>query len=175
MSAPVLTTSQGQYARLEAALPDHDLIPAGVILFDPSQDRLGFRLRRDWDHIAEPEDAEVFTLLSDDLEMKMAEMRAEALLGYLEETLSNVLRVSDRETVLFANFETTLNRLYNQLVPSTVLRFETHLPIFSCQAAAGQFGNHMQVEEEGWAEAPPESAPDAGHVYCPSGRTLHGT
>jgi len=155
MSSTATTTRRAQYAVLEVALPGRDLEPAGVLLYDPSQDRIEARLRRDWDEIAEPEDAELLELVEHDLEAKVAEMGAALLLEHLEETLSNVLRIGDRETVLLGNFDTTLNRLYNRLVPSTILQFETHLPVYSCRAAAGRFGEQMQVEEEGWIEAPP--------------------
>ena len=93
MRAAVLTTRQGQYSLLEVALPDQDVQPAGVLLFDPAENRLEFRLRRDWEHIAEPEDAEVLSLLEDDLSAKASEMGPGELLRYLENTLSKVLRI----------------------------------------------------------------------------------
>lgn len=157
--AAVLTTRQGHYSLLEVELPGQELQPAGVLLFDPVEDRLEFRLRRDWEYIAEPEDAEVLSLLEDDLSAKTREMGPEALLRYLEDTLSNVVRVAERETVLLGNFETTLNRLYNRLVPATELPYETHLPVFSCEAAAGKFLDDIHVEEQGWVEAPPDVHP----------------
>jgi len=155
MSGAVVTTREAQYALLEVALPGREPEPAGVLLFDPSEGRLEARLRRDWEQIAEPEDAELLELLDRDLEARVAEMGAGSLLEHLEDTLSNVLRISGRETVLLGNFDATLNRLYNRLVTSTVLEFQTHLPVYSCRAAAGRFGEQMQVEEEGWIEAPP--------------------
>lgn len=156
MSSTVLTTRHGQYSLLEVDLPGREIRPAGVLLYDPADERLEFRLRRDWERIAEPEDAEVLALLADDLAGKVLEAGAEEILGQLEDSLSNVLRISDRETVLMGDFQVTLNRLYNRLVPATVLRFETHLPVYACKAAAGRFGEQMQVEEEGWVEAPPD-------------------
>jgi len=151
----VVTTRQGEYAVLDVALPGRLPEPAGLLLYDPSENRLDFRLRRDWDEIAGEDDAEVLELLEEDLRQKSREMEPETLLAWLEETLSNVLRVSARETVLLGNFEATLNRLYARLVSSTVRRFVTHLPVYSCRAAAGRFGERMEVEEEGWVETPP--------------------
>jgi len=155
MGSAVAGTREGQYVTLEVALPGREPEPAGVILYDASDERLEARLRRDWDEIADPEDAELLELVEQDLAAKVAEMGAGAVLKHLEETLSNVLRISQRETVLLGSFEATLNRLYNRLVPSTVLRFRTHLPLYSCRAAAGRFGEQMQVSEQGWIEAPP--------------------
>jgi hypothetical protein len=38
---------------------------------------------------------------------------------------------------------------------SRILPFVTHLPLFSLRAAAGRFGEDMEVEPEDWVEAPP--------------------
>jgi phage repressor protein C with HTH and peptisase S24 domain len=154
MSSALLSTRLGQYSILEIALPGQDAQPAGVLLFDPEVHRMGLRLRRDWRQIAEPEDAEVLALLEDDLADKVRELGPEQLYEYLEGSLSNALRISDRDSVLLSDFGSTLNRLYNRLVPATVQQFRTHLPVYSCRAAAGRFGEQMQVEEEGWIEAP---------------------
>ncbi len=154
MGAAILPTRRGEYAVLELALPGREVEPAGVILLDPSTGEAGCRLRQDWEQIADAEDAEVLELLEADLRERLNELSGEKLLSYLEDTLSNTLRVSDRETVLLGNFESVLSRLYTRIVPSTVLRFDTHLPVYSCRAAAGRFGDQMQVEELGWIEAP---------------------
>ena len=112
------------------------------------------RLRRDWSQIAEPEEAEVLALIEDDLAGKIRELGPDQLYDYLEGSLSNALRISDRDSVLLSDFGSTLNRLYNKLVPATVLQFRTHLPMYSCRAAAGRYSEQMNVEEEGWIEAP---------------------
>jgi len=155
MGSAVASTRRGQYSLLEVALPGRPPEPAGVVLYDPGAERVDLRLRRDWERIASEEDAEVLELLEADLSAKAREMGPEAFLAHLEDTLSNVLRITGREPVLLGDFDRTLNRLYTRLVPATVLRFETHLPVYSCRAAAGRFGDQMQVEPEGWVEAPP--------------------
>jgi SOS-response transcriptional repressor LexA len=155
MPSAIVATRLGQYSVLEIALPGRAAEPAGILMHDPESERLEVRLRRDWDEIAEPEDAEVLALLEDDLAAKIREMGAARFLRHLEDSLSNALRVSGRESVLLGNFETTLNWLYNKHVASTVLRYRTHLPLYSCRAAAGRFGDQMRVDEEGWVEAPP--------------------
>ena len=154
--AGVTATRRAACSVLEVALPGREPEPAGVILHDPGTGRLDLRLRRDWREIAPAEDAEVLELLEHDLRAKAAEMGPEAFLAHLEDTLSNVLRISDRESVLVEDFDRALNRLYDERVPSTVLPFETHLPVYSCRAAAGKFGENQAVEPEGWVEAPPQ-------------------
>lgn len=121
----------------------------------PSKDRLHLRLRRDWDEIA-PEEAAILSALEFDLASKAAEMGAKRLLDYLEETLSNLLRISERREVEVHDFERDLGRLYLQYVPSTVRRFVTHLPHYSLAVAAGKFLENQEVTEEGWVEAPPD-------------------
>ncbi len=113
------------------------------------------RFRRDWFAIAgSEEDREVVELLTEEIPGQIEEEGPEAFLARFEDTLSHVLRISDREQVLLGNFDSTLNRLYEELVPVTVQKYVTHLPVYSCRAAAGRFGDRMQVEEEGWVEAP---------------------
>jgi SOS-response transcriptional repressor LexA len=156
-AAPILETRKGEFLLLEVALPGRGIEPAGVLLHDPVDNRLQPRLRRDWDQIAEPEDEEVLSLIERDLEDKIAEMGGQAVLAYVEDSLSHTLRVSEREAVWIAGgFQATLNRLYRQHVPSKVQPFLTHLPVYSCRAAAGRWGDQQEVEAEGWMEAPKE-------------------
>lgn len=155
MPSAIIATRLGQFSVLEIALRGRAAEPAGILMYDPVSERLEARLRRDWEEIAEPEDAEVLALLEDDLASKIREMSPERFLRHIEDSLSNALRVSGRESVLLGDFETTLNWLYNKHVASTVLRYRTHLPLYSCRAAAGRFGDQMRVEEEGWVEVPP--------------------
>lgn len=126
---------------------------AGVLLEDPSEDRLHIRLRTDWEQIA-PDEADVLVELERDLEEKAAQMGAAGLLRYLEDTLSNLLRVSERREVAVDDFERALSRLYREHVQSTVLPFVTHVPRYSLAVAAGKFLENREVTEEGWEEAP---------------------
>ncbi len=151
----VVATRLGEYSVLEIALPGRPAEAAGVLLYDPEGRQISVRLRRDWDRIAAPEDAELLKLLEDDLRVKSREQTPEEFLGWLEETLSNTLRISERRPILLGNPETTLQWLYNKHVSATVQPFRTHLPVYSCRAAAGRFGDLMEVEAEGWIEAPP--------------------
>jgi phage repressor protein C with HTH and peptisase S24 domain len=150
----LIATHPARYSLLEVELPGEGLSPAGVLLEDPAADRLYVRLRRDWAQIASEEDAEVLEALADDLADKAVELGADGLLRYLENALSNVLRVTDRREVMVENFDRALRRLYRKHVPSTVQRFVTHLPQYSVRVAAGKFLENSEVEPEDWVETP---------------------
>ncbi len=155
-----VTTHAAKLSILESRTPSPWMRPpgptvaAGVLLEDPAADRLYLRLRRDWEEIA-GEEAGVLSALEFDLAAKAAEMGASRLLGYLEDTLSNFLRIGERREVVVEDFERALGRLYREHVPSTVRRFVTHLPRYSLAVAAGKFLENQEVTEEGWEEAPP--------------------
>ncbi len=149
----VLTTQRAQYLILSVELPGAAPVKAGVLLEDHASDRLWVRLRRDWEEVA-AEEAEVLEALEYDLESKAREMGAAQLLRYLEDTLSNVLRVSDRREVVVEDFERGLSRLYREHVQSTVRPFVTHLPRYTLAVAAGKFLENQEITEEGWEEVP---------------------
>jgi len=144
----------GQYVVLAAALPGRASEAIGVGLHDPAEGRLEFRFRRDWDEIADPEDAAVLELLAGDLDARTREMGAEGILRWMEDTLSNAILVSDRQPVMMGGFESTLRMLYGRNVQPRVLPFRTHLPVYTCRAAAGRWGEQAEVEPAGWTEAP---------------------
>src|SRR5580658_3962727 len=114
----VLTTQHSCYMIITLELPGAGALNAGVLLEDPATDRLWVRLRRDWDAFI-PEEAEVLAAMEYDLAAKAQELGAKELLRYLEDTLSNVLLVTDRRAVLVDDFERALGRLYRQHVQST--------------------------------------------------------
>jgi len=149
----LLETQTARFSILELDFPGRGPVHAGILLEDPSENRLWIRLRRDWDAIA-PEEAEVLGELALDLQAKAAEMGARRLMEHLEETLSNTLRLSEaRETVVW-DFDRALARLYREHVRSSIREFETHLPRYSLAVAAGRFLENGEVSEEGWEEAP---------------------
>jgi SOS-response transcriptional repressor LexA len=150
----VVTTHAANLSILEVDA-FHELVPAGVLLEDPSHDRVYLRLRRDWEEIA-PEEAETLAALEFDLAAKAAEMGASRLLGCLEDTLSNFLRIGERREVVVEDFQRALGHLYREHVASTVQKFVTHLPRYSLAVAAGRFLENQEVTEESWEEAPPD-------------------
>jgi phage repressor protein C with HTH and peptisase S24 domain len=148
-----IATHRARYSLLSIELPGVEPFSAGVLLEDPSADRLYVRLRRDWNQVA-PEEADVLSLLEDDLNSKASELGASKLLASLEDTLSNTMRVTEAREVMVEDFDRALARLYRQHVRSAVQEFVTHLPRYSLAAAAGAFLENQTISAEGWEEAP---------------------
>ena len=141
------------YVIVQADLPGHGSENIGVLLYDPVGG-YGQRFRRDLDEVIDdPEDREYLEHLPGYFQ-QLAEEKGSGLLDWLEENASNAIQVSDRESVLVDRFDATLRRLYDRYVAPKVLPFRTHLPQFTLRAAAGRFGERMEVEPEGWVEAP---------------------
>ena len=76
-----------------------------------------------------------------DLSAKASEMGGDQLLLWLEENLSNTVRVSERESVLVDSFESAADRFTGSEVSPKVLAFRTHLPKYSLRAAAGNLAS----------------------------------
>ncbi len=152
---PISGCRTGTYVLLDAVLPERPPCTIGVLLIDADTGRPWFRMRRDFANIAEPEDAEVLEAVEEHIRQCLAESGSEAFLNSLEDTLSNTLRVSPRETVSVDAFSRVLDRLYREHVEdSGVQRFGTHLPLFSLRAAAGGLSEEMLSEAEDWVPAP---------------------
>ena len=154
-NAAILTPKSAICCYLEVALPGVPIQNAGVLLLDPDTDELHFKLRRDWDAIA-PEDADLLQQLSADIAKLVSEMGGPAFLAYAEKTLSNIIRISERETVVAANLPARLERLYRENVEAKVLPYRTHLPLTTLRAAAGGLSDEHAVSEtaEAWMEVP---------------------
>jgi SOS-response transcriptional repressor LexA len=152
---PINARREGSYVLLQAALPGRPLRAIGVILMDPATGRAWVRMREGFDDIADPEDAEVLEALQPEMVRRMAENGAEAFLESLEDSLSNVLRVTGRRKVAVDAFTRALDRLYGEYVEAIrVQPFVTHLPLYSLRAAAGRLGEEMESAEEDWVRAP---------------------
>lgn len=149
-----------EYSILEAVLPGRPARNAGVLLYDPWTDTLRVRARRNWEEIASEEDAEVLSRIEEDLAERAARMPGEELLRELEDSLSNVLRISERRSLAVADPGRALNRLYEEhvegnpaLEPRGIPR-ERRIPVYSLRAAASRFGEDMEVEPESCVLAP---------------------
>ena len=152
---PITGRRQGTYVLLEAALPARPPRNIGVFLMDPETDRAWIRLRERYDGLADPGDAEVLEALQEDLEFRCAESGAEACLASLEDSLSNALRVGERQAVAVDAFSRVVDRLFSEHVePLPAAPFRTHLPLYSLRAAAGRLGEEMESEAEDWVRAP---------------------
>ena len=158
MPASVISISgrrPGAYVLLEAALPERPVRNIGVLLLDPATDRGWLKMREGYSDIAAGEDAEVFAALEEDVRAQMAESGAEAFLQSLEDMLSNVLRITDRQSVEVDSFTRVLSQLYSDHVETVdVHRFRTHVPLYTLRAAAGRLGEEMPVDAEDWIPAP---------------------
>jgi SOS-response transcriptional repressor LexA len=160
--APVISISarrQGEYVLLQLALPGQPVHDVGVLLVDadPDSARHALRLRTHWEDLAGPEDAAYLAALELDFQDKIAELGARRLLESWEDSLSHVLRVSEREAVAVDSFSRVADRIFeNHVEKLTVQRFRTHLPLYTLRAAAGKFGADEEVdaEEEDWVRAP---------------------
>jgi hypothetical protein len=80
---------------LSYAAPGQPVRPVGVLLFDSHTETLHWRVNEQWDFITEEFDREYLSVLSADIGTKAQEMGGTALLAYLEDTLSNVLLLSE--------------------------------------------------------------------------------
>ena len=146
---------EGVYVLLEAHLPGQPPCNIGVYLVDPASDRLWLRMRGNYGDLADPDDVEVLEALEEDLRSRAAEMGAEGLLRWLEDSLSNVVRVSERQSVAVDAFSRVLDRLFDEHVEKVAVEpFRTHVPLFSLRAAAGSLGEEMESEAEDWVPAP---------------------
>ena len=155
MPATLIATTSGEFLLVEAALPGRAPEPIGVLLRELEGGRTGLRLRRDWDQWMGEDEEEVFTHLEADFAARLALLGPEEFLRQGEESYSHSIRFSERRAVLVDRFERTLDRLYRQHVPARVQQFHTHLPVYSCRAAASRWGEQLAVEAEGWRETPP--------------------
>jgi len=152
---PIHTRRQGEYVRLQLALPGRPVEDVGVLLLDPASGRSRLRLRARWDELADPEDAAYLAAIDADFRLKIEEAGAAAFLESLEDSLSHVLRVSEREVVAVDSFSRVADQLFEKHVEKLpVAEFRTHLPLYTLRAAAGKFGADEEVEEEDWVRAP---------------------
>jgi len=166
MPAPVLTIDgrrAGTWTLLQADLPERGLRNIGIFLLDSATGRGWLKFRDRFDDIAGPEEVEVLDLLQAHCRTIVQEVGAEAWLESLEDSLSNFLRVGDRQAIQVDAFTRALDRLYTEHVDSVEVRpFETHVPLYTLRAAAGSLGDEMRSEAEDWVRAPEGMRLDQG-------------
>ena len=122
---------QGTYVLLETHLPGQPARNIGVYLVDPASDRLWLRMRQAYEGLADPEDIEVLQALEEDIVTRASEMGAEAFLASLEDSLSNVIRVSGRQSVEVDAFSRVADRLCKQqLVVRGIWALTHRLPTY---------------------------------------------
>ena len=129
--------------------------PSAVLLIDLDTGRPWFRMRRDFTPSPIPKTPKCWKRLEDHIRQCLAESGAEAYLQSLEDSLSNTLRVSERQAVAVDAFSRVLDRLYREHVEDT--RWSASPPTCRCislRAAAGGLGDEMLSEAEDWVPAP---------------------
>lgn len=155
---PITTGRMGQFSILSLAMPSRPAVPIGVFLLDstdPQIAELHCKLRDDWSEFkVEEDEREYLEALAADFQQQIQELGGEAFLRSCEESLSGVLRISDRENVAVTSAPRVLQRLFDTHVENRIARFVTHLPYYSVRAAATRFGEDSEVEELDWVRAP---------------------
>ncbi|MCS7041171.1 MAG: S24 family peptidase [Bryobacteraceae bacterium] len=124
----------------------------GVIVADPETGECAFRFRTDFDEWA-GEEAGVLSELIGQLPALQQEMGTRAFLQWMDETLSNTLRVSAPAQAIAIDLERTAQALYRRHVRTHVRPYETHLPLIPIELAAGGFGRDKARGAEEWVEA----------------------
>ena len=111
---PIAVRARGEFVLVQLALPGGPVHDVGVLLVDADADsrRHALRLRAHWDDLAGAEDAEYLSALARDFEDKIAEMGARRLLESWEDSLSHVLRVSERDGVAVDSFSRVADRIF---------------------------------------------------------------
>jgi hypothetical protein len=142
----------GDYLLLQVELPSANSQNIGILLLDTDSDRLYCRFRRDFEEFAGDE-ADWFKEVPEYIVQMAKELGGQKCLEWMESTLSHTLRISKRKRVpIQKSATTTVDVLYAKNIRPKVLRFRTHLPQYSLEAAAGKFGRQMSIEPEGWVE-----------------------
>ena len=100
---------------LEYVSPGCPPFKIALLLLDADRDCLHMRFRTDWTDLDDSA-LEIVSALSEDLMIKAQELGATALMDYLQNTLSNVLRVTESESINIADFETELDRRAQELL-----------------------------------------------------------
>ncbi|HEY6347525.1 MAG TPA: DUF3037 domain-containing protein [Bryobacteraceae bacterium] len=110
-SGIILATQRPCYNILRFALPNGEVFPIGVLIYDPAADRLHVRIRPGWKSLPE-EQGEILNSLADDLKRKVDQLGALQVIQWLEDRLSNALQISERHELASADPESELDKLY---------------------------------------------------------------
>lgn len=95
--------------------PGGTQVPIGVLLINTERVRVAFL--HDFAAVTtDPEAAEVLSALSASLVELGRELGARALLDYLEDTLSNSIRITSRERINSTDLDEALGSLYDEHV-----------------------------------------------------------
>ncbi|MCL4782808.1 MAG: S24 family peptidase [Bryobacterales bacterium] len=166
---PPVETTRADFAVLELHAPGQAGVPAGILLLDPSENRLHVKLLERWPASLHPEDARVLRAIAAELAERAAAEPGDALLAEMEGAFSHLLRLSARATVTLQKPERELNALFRRHVaahtapreaPAAIVPFRTHLPFYPMKIAAGLFDGDAEVEAAAWVPIPEGQRPD---------------
>mgnify|MGYP001205416111 CR=1 FL=1 len=111
------TVMVAEYCIVHFRRPGQPAVPIGVLLFDVhSSYQFGCLFRRDWTHIADPEDADILSGMGGFLRDVGLELGAGELLRRLEDSWSNSLTISERKQISSLDTPSTLKQLYEEYV-----------------------------------------------------------
>jgi len=109
--------TDAQVAFLRLVLPGRPERNVGVFLLHQATGSLYFRLREDWDRVAEAEEAELLSQLSHDFRNRIQELGekgGQAFLESLEDQLSNVLQLTGRTSLKVGDVRAAIDRLFEE-------------------------------------------------------------
>jgi hypothetical protein len=98
------------------APPGSSVTPVGVFVYDTASGSLYWQLPHDWSFVVDEFDQEYLSLISEDISRNLETCTGEELLTFLENTLSNVLRLSTGEWVTGVDANSVLTQLYQRYV-----------------------------------------------------------
>jgi len=108
---------RAQVVFLKLFLPERAERTAGILLLDQVTGQLHFRIREDWDRIADPEDVEVLSCLAADFRQRIEELGkggGREFLRQMQDQFSNTLRLTDGASVEIEEVGSTLDELFRQ-------------------------------------------------------------
>lgn len=105
---------EGEFVLLQFVRPGWNPENFAVLLLDPDTDRLYIRSCRDFPSDAASEDAEILQSLVRQFMDDAEAVGGAAVLGAMEDTLSNCVRVTPRTRTPVSDFLSSLDRLYDQ-------------------------------------------------------------
>ena len=111
--------TDAEYLLLRFAGPGRPVRNVGILLYDPQARRLCWRVRTDWQNIADADDAEILGEVIGYLQEQAESVGAEEFLRGIEDTLSNVLRLGERRAIRIADFQEAADALYELHVVQT--------------------------------------------------------
>lgn len=161
---PITAGKRAVWSLLEVALPGRPRVPLAIVFAgaDDADPVIRVRDLACLEELDEPE-FDVLNALDEDLESKGRELGGLGLLTWLEDSLSHVLRISERTSIAYAgSAAVTVERLFDEFVDSRIQRYLTHLPRYTLRAAATKFGELMEVEEQDWVRIRPPLRLSAG-------------